>query len=133
MSNFLIDTRELRSFRYKYYTNEINSKIKDKTTTIGICVTNSFYPVERQRWRENPISKDLTVTAIPNQIGRFFFKDKKNWNNVRNLFKGQIFLIKSKTNKDISLEILKQFLSLKKFFFKPCHIIYFLKLFLWKI
>ena len=119
MSNFFIDTRELRSFRFKYHTGEINLILKNKTLNVGICVTNSFTPNERQDWRQNTINKELIITAIPNQIGRFLFNDKdKLWSNVRNLLKGQIYLIKSKPNKVLQFEVLKQFLSLKKFYLR---------------
>jgi len=119
MANFFLDTRELRSFRLKYHTSEISSILKTKTSNVGICVTDSFYPKDRQLWQENPLNKELIITAIPNQIGRFLFNDKeKLWSNVRNLFKGQIFLLKSKSNKKLSLEILKQFLSLNKFYLR---------------
>ena len=100
MANFFIDTRELRSFRFKYHTSDLSLVLQQKTSTVGICVTNSFNPEDRQIWRENKINKELTITAIPNQIGRFLFNDKDNqWTNVRNLFKGQVFLIKNKSNK----------------------------------
>ena len=119
MSKFFLDTRELRSFRLKYHTSELNSILKSKTSTVGICVTNSFYPKDRQLWRENSLDKEVNITAIPNQVGRFLFNDKeKLWHNVRNLFKGQIFLVKSNTNKNLSISTLKQFLSLKKFYLR---------------
>ena len=119
MANFFIDTRELRSFRFKYHTSDLSLVLQQKTSTVGICVTNSFNPEDRQIWRENKINKELTITAIPNQIGRFLFNDKDNqWTNVRNLFKGQVFLIKNKTNKKLTIDLLKQFLSFKKFYLR---------------
>jgi len=48
MANFFLDTRELRSFRLKYHTSEISSILKTKTSNVGICVTDSFYPKDRQ-------------------------------------------------------------------------------------
>jgi hypothetical protein len=116
MSTFFLDTRELRSFRLKYHTNKLSAKLKNQTCVTGICVTDAFDPIDRQNWREHPIHQELKIIAIPNQIGRFLFKDKANlWHNVRNLFKCQLFLIESKTKQNLTLKTLNQFLSLKKF------------------
>ena len=48
MANFFIDTRELRSFRFKYHTSDLSLVLQQKTSTVGICVTNSFNPEDRQ-------------------------------------------------------------------------------------
>lgn len=114
-----MDTRELRSFRFKYHTTEIKTILTNKNSTVGICVTDSFHPKDRQLWRENVITKDLIITAIPNQTGRFLFNDKdKIWKNVRNLFQGQIYLVKSKSHNNISIPLLQQFLATKKFYLR---------------
>jgi len=65
------------------------------------------------------VSKNIKITAISKQLGRFFFSKKKNvWNGVRNLLKGQIFLLKPKKENQITLELLKEFLALKVFYLR---------------
>ena len=74
MSTFYLDTRELRSIRFKYYIKKLNILLQQKNAIIGFCKTESFYPEEQQKWQENSLSKNLKIILLPSQIGRFLFK-----------------------------------------------------------
>ena len=98
MTTSFSDLREIQTFRFQTHTNEINFIFQNKKSIMGFCVIES---IDWQDWAIQPISHELKITAISKQVGRFLF-NKKEWRSVRNLFKGQIFMLKSKTNHEIS-------------------------------
>lgn len=116
MSTFFLDTRELRSVRFKYYLKKLDINLNENDSIIGFFKTESFYPDEQQQWQQNNLSKNLKIFLIPSQIGRFFLKNKSSeWNVFKNLVKGQLFVLIRKNQLPLTPQDLKLFLSLKKF------------------
>lgn len=116
MANSFTDLREIQTFRFQTHANEINLMLKKKTAIMGFCVAAS---VDWQDWSKQTVYQEIKTTAISKQLGRFLFNNKKNsWRGVRNLLKGQVFLLKNKTEEEISLSLIKKFLELKVFYLR---------------
>lgn len=120
MAVFHLDTRELRSFRFKYYTKELLKNLNSQNPIVtGFMTTDSFYPEHRNKWKEHNLSKTLKIVSMPSQLGRFLFKrTSSEWQNVNNLLKGPLYMLTLKKNNELNLNQINEFLSLKTFYLR---------------
>lgn len=93
MTLLAVDTRELRSFRFRFRIEELRSVIDNKTTDVSFCSSTSFNPIEREELRANLNKYQVVATSFSKNIVKFLFNNP-NWIIIRSLLEGQSFVIK---------------------------------------
>lgn len=114
MSLFLLNTRELRSFKIRKNGLELCESINDKNKSIAFGVSYALYTDNRIQAKEILLNKNLKANLVSIRIFRFLFKTKE-WSSIKNLLKGQVFLIKPVTTDSFNREDLKFILNSNQF------------------
>ena len=78
MALFLIENRELKSFRFKHQIETLRNLIEDENELAAFCVANCVGPLERHELRNNCFSEDnLIITSLTKTMVRFLFTNNK--------------------------------------------------------
>lgn len=113
----ILDKREVRSFRLRYFTLILSSFLTQKESFGLFMLCDTVQPKDRQNWAEEFNKKNLKATFISKNILKFLFKQKK-WIKVKKLLEGGIVFLRDTTNKVIKKENLKFLFSEKKLYFR---------------
>jgi len=116
-TSFMLDTRELRSFKLRKNLQTINENLKNPNSVSSFFVADSLYPKERAMLTEQFLNQNLKVTLIPKKVSRTLFNIKED-SAVLNLLKGQLFLIQTTKENFFLKDTLKTLLSSNKFFLR---------------
>jgi hypothetical protein len=114
MSVFLLNTRELRSFKIRKNGLELCEAIKDKNNNIAFAVSYALYTDNRLYAKETLLKQNLKAHLMSVRIFRFLFKTKE-WENIKHLLKGQIFLVRPYNTNIFNNENLKFLLNSTQF------------------
>lgn len=76
MSSFVIETRELRSFRLYQRTRDMRSFLNKEETFGVFMMCNSLQPKEREELRELLLPHKIKIQYIPNKIAYFLLSKK---------------------------------------------------------
>jgi len=77
MSLFLLNTRELRSFKIRKNGLELCESINDKNKSIAFGVSYALYTDNRIQAKEILLNKNLKANLVSIRIFRFLFKTKE--------------------------------------------------------
>jgi len=117
MALFLLNTRELRSFKIRKNGLDLCEFIKDKNKSVAFGVSYSFYTDTRLSIKDTLSKQNLKAVLFSLRIFRFLFKSTE-WLLIKNLLRGQIFLITSKDNNVFVKENLKFLSTTNQFFLR---------------
>jgi NADH-quinone oxidoreductase subunit M len=112
---FLIENRELKSFRFKHHIEGLRNIIEDKNALAAFCVANCVGPLERHEFRSSCFSEEnLIITSLTKTMVRFLFSNDK-WKNMRSILEGKIYLIRNFEKEKLNNLIINNKLTLRIF------------------